>query len=101
MRSLALTKAIREELDRISVVDSHEHIESGEFARSRDNQIFRVFARSVIEHDLSNTGVTGPRWKATVYGDREGWLSLKRYAGLCRNTGYFRAFRRATEEGVG
>ncbi|NOZ22297.1 MAG: amidohydrolase family protein [Planctomycetes bacterium] len=98
VQSSQLRNTIRLELDKIRVVDTHEHTEAVDFARTQRNQIFRTFSRSFIQHDLSNAGVSAGRWRATTQGDAAGWIGLRRYVDLCRNTGYFRCFLRAVRD---
>ncbi|MEW6356348.1 MAG: amidohydrolase family protein [Planctomycetota bacterium] len=87
-----LRNSIRSGLDRIAVIDSHDHIESLEPVPSSENRLFRAIGRSFIKNDLLNTGVTASRWSAAIDKDAVGWVGFRRYIDLCRNTAYFRCF---------
>ncbi|NOZ24090.1 MAG: amidohydrolase family protein [Planctomycetes bacterium] len=84
--------ALRSDLDRIQVIDSHDHTESLESVQSAENRLFRTLSRSFVKNDLLNTGVTASRWVAAIDKDAVGWAGFKRYMDLCRNTAYFRCF---------
>jgi len=92
MTSSALRERFRKGIDGIRVIDSHEHTESLDFTPACENHLFRILCRSFIENDLTRSGATIPRWKIAAEGSEEGWLSLRRFIGLCRNTGYLRSF---------
>jgi len=98
MRSKQLRDAIHAELNKIRIIDTHEHTESLEYALSFDNHLFRLLDRSFVQHDLIQMGTAAAKWKATVAGDEKGWRSLKPYIEKCRNTGYFRCFLIAVKD---
>jgi len=92
MTSIRLRDTLRCEIDKISVIDSHEHTESQGFSQTFENHLFRMLGHSFIENDLFMVGAANPDWNAADEGGPSGWLSMKRHINLCRNTGYFRCF---------
>jgi len=89
---------LKSRVDAIRVIDSHDHTEPEALARARISPLFSTLGRSFIKNDLINAGTIDARWKAAENGDVDGWHSLKRYIGLCRNTGYFRCFLTAVRD---
>jgi len=85
-----ILKGIREEIDKISIVDSHEHIRrQSDFIADRQN-LFTSLRHCLVYPDFISAGTASTDWERNSTEPEEGWKRIKPYIGDVKTTSYFR-----------
>ena len=88
-------KWIREGMQDMTVIDTHEHLESEAARMAGRPDFIALYMTHYASTDVMLAGLS-PEKMSLLQGERldvrEKWAILKPYWELCRNTSYFRAF---------
>jgi predicted TIM-barrel fold metal-dependent hydrolase len=95
MKNSKVTERLREEIDQISIVDTHEHILPRKEVLKMQVDLFALFERSYLNADLVSAGMPVAAWERRGFDPREGWERVKPFINKVRNTAYYQALVRA------
>jgi len=91
---------IRDEIEKIRLVDGHEHLDEEAVRLSQPNDLVRFFMYYTFD-DVTTTGKTGPGAGAFFKAGttvEEQWRAIRDAWPLARNTGYARAVQLSIQE---
>lgn len=86
-------EALREHIDGLTILDTHEHLPSSEAVRDRDTDVLKEYLAHYFNRDLLSAGLPKADYEAIVQRKmpiREKWRLVEPWWGLCRYTGYGR-----------
>jgi hypothetical protein len=91
------TKWIREAMQDMPVIDTHEHLETESARIARHKDFISLYMTHYASTDVMSAGLSSEKMellRGISLDVREKWVILKPYWALCRNTAYFRALER-------
>ena len=91
----SLVEELREEIDQIPIVDTHEHILPREEALKMQVDLFALLEQSYLNADLVSAGMAVGAWEREGFDPREGWERIKPFISKVRNTAYYQALLHA------
>jgi len=95
MKNSKVTERLREEIDQIPIVDTHEHILPRKEVLKMQVDLFALLERSYLNADLVSAGMPVEAWEREGFDPREGWERIKPFISKVRNTAYYQALLRA------
>jgi uncharacterized protein len=90
-------KWIREAMQDMPVIDTHEHLETESARMARHKDFISLYMTHYASTDVLTAGLPAEKMellRGTQLDVREKWAILRPYWELCRNTAYFRALER-------
>ena len=94
-------KWIRETLQDMPVIDTHEHLETESARIARHGDFISLYMTHYASSDVMTAGLSPEKMEWLRGGQldvREKWAILKPYWEICRNTAYFRALERISND---
>jgi len=98
MRYPELFKRIRQELDKIPVIDTHEHLTPEQERVKTDVNLFSLFESSYVGQDFLSAGFPAKNWQLGKTDPEKCWEVLKHYLPYVRNTAYYKSYILAFKE---
>ena len=93
-----LISEIRSEIDKIPLIDTHEHTAPADAAGGLRASLFDVMRGTYIVEDFLATGMPHEDWHKADHDPSSGWTLLKDRISSLRNTAYYRALISALRE---
>jgi len=82
---------LRQEIDRILIIDTHEHILPRQEALRREVDLFDLFDQTYVKGDLVSAGMSVKAWEREEHDPQEGWKRIRPFLDKVRNTAYYRS----------
>jgi hypothetical protein len=88
-------KELRQEIDGIPIIDTHEHILPRQETLQREVDLFDLFDRTYVKADFVSAGMPAKAWDREEYDPQEGWKRIRPFLDKVRNTAYYRSMMTA------
>jgi hypothetical protein len=79
---------LRQEIDRILIIDTHEHILLRQEVLRREVDLFDLFDQTYVKGDLVSAGMSVKAWERDEHDPQEGWKRIRPFLNKVRNTAY-------------
>ncbi len=84
-----LVKEIREEIDLIPIIDTHEHLRKQEDIKKEGVNLFTSLKYSIVWPDFISAGMSPKEWESSSVNPKKGWEKIKPFITSVQTTGHF------------